>query len=114
MSQTRKIRWLLQHEPVELFLRTAVAFDKEIQELTDGRISVEMYKVEDYNKINPDYRISGGSNPVSEVHSGKIEMSQVQVYQLGIWYTPEFFALEMPYLFKDHEHATRVLEGPIG
>ena len=28
MSQTRKIRWLIAHEPVDLFLRTAEAFQQ--------------------------------------------------------------------------------------
>jgi TRAP-type C4-dicarboxylate transport system substrate-binding protein len=31
-----------------------------------------------------------------------------------MWHTPDFFALELPFLFDSHEHATRVLEGDIG
>ena len=38
---TQKIVWLLFHEPVDLFLRTAQAFSEKILDLTEGRIKVE-------------------------------------------------------------------------
>jgi TRAP-type C4-dicarboxylate transport system substrate-binding protein len=114
MSQTYTIRWLLQHEPVELFLRTAKAFDTEIKALTHGRISVETYTQDEYAQINKNYIPTEFADPLLEIKAGQIEMSQVQVGQVGYWFNPEFYALEMPYLFESHDHATRVLEGPIG
>lgn len=112
MNKKYKIRWLLDHQPVELFRRTAVAFDEEIQRLTDGAIKVEMLTTEEYaEKYN---RSKKSINPMLLLDEGGVEISQLQTAWIGYWYSPDFFALEMPYLFKDHEHATRVLDGPIG
>jgi len=111
MNDTRKIRWLLYHEPIELFVRTAEAFAKEIKELTNGRIEIDVYTISDYNK---QFQNGDTSAPLTLMQNGDIEMSQVQVGALGVWNAPDFFALELPFLFSSHDHATRVLEGEIG
>lgn len=111
MSQTRTIRWVLYHEPVDLFLRTAKAFSEEIARTTNGRLAVEILTTEEFaEKYNND----AGLEPLVWMQSGDAEMTQVQVSHLGVWHAPEFFALELPFLFDSHEHATRVLEGNIG
>jgi len=111
MSQTRTIRWVLYHEPVDLFLRTAKAFSEEIARTTNGRLAVEILTTQEFaEKYNKD----AGLEPLSWMQSGDVEMTQVQVVHLGIWHAPEFYALELPFLFDNHEHATRVLEGDIG
>jgi TRAP-type C4-dicarboxylate transport system substrate-binding protein len=111
MNQTRTIRWVLYHEPVELFLRTANAFSNEIARLTDGRLNVEILTTQEFaEKYNKDADIE----PMVWMKSGDAEMTQIQVSHLGVWHATDFFALEMPFLFDSHEHATRVLEGDIG
>lgn len=112
MNQPRKINWLLDHAPVELFLRTAKAFDKRIRELTNNEIQVEMY-------TNEEYQAKFGTTKETTdamllLNSGAIQMTQTQICKVGQWYNPDFFALEMPFLFDSHEHATRVLDGAIG
>lgn len=112
MTQIRKIRWLLEHEPVELFLRTARAFDERIRKLTNDQIQVEIYTKEEYqDKFNVS---PASTDPLILMTAGDIEMTQTQIVNVGQWFCPDFFALEMPYLFKDHDHATRVLDGKIG
>ena len=111
MSQTRTIRWVLYHEPVDLFLRTAKAFSEEIARKTNGRLVVEILTTEEFaEKYNKDASIE----PMVWMQSGDAEMSQIHISHLGVWHAPEFFALELPFLFDSHDHATRVLEGPIG
>ena len=111
MSQTRTIRWVLYHEPVDLFLRTAKAFSEEIARTTNGRLAVEILTTQEFaEKYNKDATLE----PMSWMQSGDAEMSQIHISQLGIWHAPEFFALELPFLFDSHEHATRILEGDIG
>jgi predicted nucleotidyltransferase len=44
----RTITWLLYHEPIDLFLRTANAFSKEIAQLTQGRLKVDVYTIKEY------------------------------------------------------------------
>ena len=121
MKQTRKIRWLIAHEPIELFLRTAEAFQSKIAELTDGAFQVEIftpfeyasqYGKRDYNgKLGHENKLV---DPMVDMEEGNLEMSQLHITELARWHSPEFFALEMPFIFQDHDHAARVLEGPIG
>ena len=111
MSQTRTIRWVLYHEPVDLFLRTAKAFSEEIARTTNGRLAVEILTTQEYaEKYNKDSNLE----PMVWMQSADAEMTQIHVSHLGVWHTPDFFALELPFLFDSHEHATRVLEGNIG
>lgn len=121
MKQTRKIRWLIAHEPIELFLRTAEAFQSKIAELTDGAFEVEIFTPTEYSeKYGKPDRIGniGYENrivdPMVDMEEGNLEMSQLHITELARWHSPEFFALEMPFIFKDHDHAARVLEGKIG
>ena len=111
MKQTHTVRWVLYHEPLELFIRTAEAFAKEIAILTDGRINIEIYTLPEYAA-----KFTNGTefDPMTLMENNDIEMTQVQVGQLGQWNATDMFALELPFLFSSHEHATRVLEGEIG
>merc|ERR1712176_9225 len=45
---------------------------------------------------------------------GDIEMSQMYTSTLGRKHNRDMWALDMPFLFRDHEHAQKVLEGDIG
>jgi TRAP-type C4-dicarboxylate transport system substrate-binding protein len=112
MNQPRKIRWLIAHEPVDLFLRTAEAFASKLKELTNGAFEVEIFTVASYQKTFSTY--GGRTGPMVELEEGNIEMSQLHITELAVWHNPDFYALELPFLFRDHDHASRVLEGPIG
>jgi TRAP-type C4-dicarboxylate transport system substrate-binding protein len=48
------------------------------------------------------------------MEAGKIEMSQMYTTWLAEKYEQDFLVFDLPFLFKDHEHATRVLEGEVG
>lgn len=111
MQQTTKIKWLIAHEPVDLFLRTAKAFAEEVKSSTDGAIEIEILTATEYaDKFNNGEK----ENPMVYMERGDLEMSQLHISQLWKWNVPAFMALELPFLFKDHDHATRVLEGDIG
>lgn len=119
MNQTRKITWLIAHEPVNLFLRTAEAFKEKIAELTNGKFDVEIYTLSDYeakfpNKKVRDSSVCSKADPMTLLDSEDIQMSQMHITELARWHSPEFLALEMPFIFNDHAHAARVLEGDIG
>ena len=111
MQQTNKIKWLIAHEPVHLFLRTAQAFAEEVRQSTNGAIDIEILTATEYAE---QYNNGVRENPMVYMDQGRIEMSQLHISQLWKWNVPAFMALELPFLFKDHDHATRVLEGSIG
>jgi TRAP-type C4-dicarboxylate transport system substrate-binding protein len=48
------------------------------------------------------------------MESGLLEMSQLHITELAQWHSPDFYALELPFIFRDHDHVAKVLEGPIG
>jgi TRAP-type C4-dicarboxylate transport system substrate-binding protein len=112
MSNTKTIRWLLDHEPIELFVRTAEAFDKEIQRLTNGELRVEVTKLKDFEENTGSDSVNCRS--IEYTNTNVFQATQVETKWIGHWWNPDFFALEMPFLFKDHEHADRVFNGPIG
>lgn len=111
MNNKKTIRWVIFHEPIDLFLRTANAFCQEIKQATNGRIEIEVYTISEYaNKFKDGIRF----DPMALMSSGEVQMSQLYVSKLGEARVTDFYALELPFLFKDHAHATRVLEGQIG
>lgn len=111
MTKTNKIKWLIAHEPVHLFLRTAEAFAADVKEKTNGELDIEIYTATEYaDKFNN----GGKQNPMVHMERGNLEMSQLHISQLWKYNAPAFMALELPFLFADHDHATRVLEGNIG
>lgn len=111
MNEVKKIKWLIAHEPVDLFLRTAKAFADEVKASTNGAVEIEIYTATEYaDKFNDGKK----ENPMAYMDRGQLEMSQLHISQLWKWNVPAFMALELPFLFTDHDHATRVLEGEIG
>lgn len=121
MNHKTKITWLIAHEPVNLFLRTAEAFKEKIAELTDGKFEVEIYTLSEYEaQFAPDSKkirdesLYCKADSMSLLDSNDIQMSQMHITEIARWHSPEFLALEMPFIFQDHDHAARVLEGPIG
>ncbi len=119
MSKTTTIRWLIAHEPKHLFLRTAEAFAKEIETASNGRLNVEIVSLEDLGPqptVIAEYQgqtYETTPHCLTHLNEGRVEMTQTQVYHYAM-YNENFRVLDMPFLFKDHDHASRVLEGDIG
>lgn len=109
-----KIKWLVAHDPIHLFLRTAKAFSEKLQELTDGQFEIEILTETDFReKYNPSIKKIAGQRLVSLVKNGAVEMSQIRTHNLAT-ISEDFLSFDMPFLFKDHDHATKVFEGNIG
>ena len=112
-NTTLKLRWILAHVPYDLFLRSANAFAKAIKEKTHGSIDVEVLgKNEWEQKYNNGVEVSN-FEAMELCAAGEFEMSQVYSTLLGKL-DRDFYVLDYPFLFKNHDHATRVLDGEIG
>lgn len=48
------------------------------------------------------------------LRDGEFELSQTQVNIVGTYLKSDYNALDLPFLFNDHDHVTRVLDGKIG
>ncbi len=108
----KKIRWVLAHEPVDVFRRAAGAFSEQLSKASQGKLEVEVLTVNEYSG-----KYGGGTfrqeDVIAYVSDGRIEMSQSYVSDLGR-YNKDMLALELPYIFKSHDHAKKVLEGEVG
>lgn len=117
MNQPIRIRWVLAHVPYDLFLRSANIFAEKVREKSKGQIEIEVIGLPEWNAK---YRtpagqeaIEHGSRVIELVADGTVEMSQMLNTELCRIHE-DLGVLEMPYLFRDHDHATKVLDGNIG
>jgi len=125
MTEPRNIRWLIAHQPQELFVRTAKAFSEELNKLCPGELNVEILTYPEYRaryKSIPNLEILDQADVKLDdaiksfweaLFASDIEMSQIQVGQVGELYS-DFHALDLPFIFNDHDHVSETLEGPIG
>jgi len=125
MNQPRKVRWLIAHQPQELFVRTARAFSEELARQCNDEIQIEILTYPEYEAKYGEIPQLEAVDRYDEDHSAgmkaffdalfdsRIEMSQMQISTIGELYS-DFHALDMPFLFEDHDHVSRTLEGPIG
>ena len=109
----RHVKWVIAHEPIGLFLKVAEHFAKEVNERTNGMFDIEVLSLSDYAaKYNNNEKITK-YDLMDMINSGKIEMSHIYTTWLAD-YNKDLHALDLPFLFEDHAHADRVLEGSIG
>jgi|TARA_S200000501_G_C20804878_1_gene735672 TRAP-type C4-dicarboxylate transport system substrate-binding protein len=108
----KNIKWLIAHQPEYLFLRTAKAFAKMLEEVAP-QYKIEILTTEQYrDQYDADFT---RDKILDLVKNNDVQMSQTEVWELGQSTADKnFFAFDMPFLFKSHAHARRVLEGPIG
>lgn len=113
--KTTKIRWVIAHEPLSLFERAAKDFQSFVNEAQSAeKIEVEVMTLNEYSeKYNDGVNVSK-HDLLDLMEAGKIEMSQMYTTWLAEDIEHDMLALEMPFIFEDHEHATRVLEGEVG
>jgi TRAP-type C4-dicarboxylate transport system substrate-binding protein len=115
MSKTTKIRWVIAHEPLNLFLRAAEDFERRVNEQqNEHKIEIEIMTLTEYSQRYNDGVVITKHDLLDLMEAGKIEMSQMYTTWLAERYEPDFLAFDLPFLFKNHDHATRVLEGEVG
>ena len=106
------LKWMIAHEPLYLFERTAKAFADMIKEKSNGEITIEILTKEDYKaKYDPEFVEM--RDLFDHISTGKIDIGHTHMYRFGT-IDPNFRVFDMPFLFENHEHASRVVDGPIG
>lgn len=105
------IRWQIAHTPVEYFKQTAEKFSSLVGEKTNGRVSVEI--ITQFDLADNQNLESINNQSFDKVKKGEMEMGQIYSTVLN-QYSKPFYALNVPFLFRDDAHVTQVVEGPIG
>jgi TRAP-type C4-dicarboxylate transport system substrate-binding protein len=109
----RHVKWVLAHEPIELFIRAAKKFADEVNSKAPDQLDIEVMTMSEYaDNYNNGVMVSK-HDLVDLLDSGAIEMSQTYTITLGK-INKDFYALDLPFLFKNHDHAGRVFESEIG
>ena len=151
MSNKKTLRWVIAHQPVELFTRTAELFKQELEKECPNEFNVEIYTMGTYDnkyKNHPEFRLSHPdikgldiwANTVTSLgekvelrkpkdfsemktkwtsffnalRDGKFEISQTQVGTVGSYLNSDYHAIDLPFLFNDHDHVSKVLDNQIG
>lgn len=110
----KKIRWVLAHEPIELFLRAARHFKATMEETAPGEIEFDICTLSEYSEKYANGKTVTKHDLLDLMEAGELEMSQMYTSTLGRKHSRDMWALDMPFLFRDHDHAKKVLEGDIG
>ena len=110
----KTIRWVVAHEPIELFLRAAKRFKKTMEEMAPGVLDYEIMTLSEYSDKYQNGKKVTKHDLIDLMEAGEIEMSQMYTSTLGRKHHRDMWALDMPFLFRDHDHAQKVLEGEIG
>ena len=109
----KHVKWVLAHEPIELFIRAAKIFASEVNSRAPEALEIEVLTMSEYAEKYNKGVLVGKHDLVDLLDSGDIQMSQTYTITLGK-INKDFYALDLPFLFKDHEHASRVFEGEVG
>jgi len=109
----KHVKWVLAHEPIELFIRAAKVFASEVNSRAPEALEIEVMTMSEYAEKYNNGVVVGKHELVDLLDSGAIQMSQTYTITLGK-INKDFFALDLPFLFKDHDHASRVFEGDVG
>lgn len=112
-QKSHKVRWVLAHEPIELFVRAAKVFAEEVNAKAPGQLEIEVMTLSEYAEKYNNGVVVSKHDLIDLLDSGRIEMSQTYTITLGKL-NKDFFALDLPFLFQDHDHASRVFEGSVG
>jgi TRAP-type C4-dicarboxylate transport system substrate-binding protein len=114
--ETKQLTWVIAHEPFHVFLRAAKEFSEKVADGTNGRYSLRVMGLDEWNKEtgnNLTIHSSDREKVVSLVNSGNIDIATTYVETLGKL-EKNMFSLGLPFLFEDHGHAEKVLDGNIG
>lgn len=115
MSKTTKIRWVIAHDPIYLFYRAAKDFEASLNaQQSAEKIEIEIMTPAEYSeRYNNNVAITK-HDLLDLMDQGRLEMSQMYTTWIAERYIDDFLAFELPFIFKDHDHAARVLEGSVG
>lgn len=78
--------------------------DKELRDKTAGRVGLEIF---------PASQLGGERELIENIQLGNVDLIFVSSAPLAS-FSPQFFAFDIPFLFKDRTQAYGVLDGPIG
>ncbi|MSU74107.1 TRAP transporter substrate-binding protein [Candidatus Kaiserbacteria bacterium] len=103
------VRWLLAHQPTNVFDRATKVFSDTLAKEGDG-ITLQIVTPRELGYTNGDVPHSEVLNQLS---AGKAEMASAYTVALG-QNNPSLWALTLPYLFSSYDGLPAILDGQVG
>lgn len=104
------IRWLIAHQPADLFVRGTSTFADVLEKETQGSMTLDVLVPEDVG-------FAGGDVPTDELFkmldSGSIQLATVYAGGVEKIVAP-YGVINLPFLFESYASAEKVLDGPVG
>jgi tripartite ATP-independent transporter DctP family solute receptor len=85
-------------------VEAVVGMGKKLEAATGGRLSIQMY---------PAMQLGGEKEAIEQAQVGAIAIARVSVGPMGPL-VPELNVFNLPFMFRDENHARHVIDGPIG
>lgn len=82
----------------------ALAFKEKVEELTNGKITVDVY---------PSSQLGGEIDLIESMQLGNVDMAAVGTCNLAN-FDPSFTVFDLPFMFESREHAIKVCESDFG
>ncbi|HNS21582.1 MAG TPA: TRAP transporter large permease subunit [Sedimentisphaerales bacterium] len=100
-GSARLVKVGVDHSRQHSFTRALMRFGRDLEARTDGRFHVKVY--------------CGGQLGSEKVLQEMLTLGTTEMTVTGLLntYDPRFTLFEMPYLYRDREHAMEVLAGPV-
>ncbi len=91
-------------EPVHPVHKGMVLMAERMLELSGGKVKIEIY---------PSGQLGNETENIEQLQNGALDMAKVSAAPLES-FVKEMTVFSIPYVFRDHTHYWKVLEGPIG
>jgi TRAP-type C4-dicarboxylate transport system substrate-binding protein len=110
------LNWVLAHEPYHVFIKAAKSFAEEVYAETNGQYSINVVNLKEWNELaqtNLTNHTTDREKIINLIDNGTIDLATVYASTLGK-FDNDINALAMPFLFNDHEEASKIIDGQIG
>lgn len=114
--QTKRLNWVLAHEPYHVFIKAAQQFAAEIAEETKGEYEINVIDLTEWNRLaeqNLTTLTTDREKIINLVGNGSIDIATVYANTLGA-IDKDMYALSMPFLFDSNEQAQAAIDGSVG
>ena len=124
-----KVKWVISNEPLDFFMRIARSFERHMERRMPGRVTFEIMTAEEYsNKYNDGVAIDRG-DVLSMLRDNEIQLADMPVPiftniikkrfekkrdQFPDFVESDWSSIEMPFLFRNEQHATSFMQTSMG
>lgn len=105
-----ELNWVIDHTPQKYFEVAIKVMSEELKAASKGNMDVKMNSIASYARID---KRKIRSHYIDMLNNNQVGVAQIYIDEFAD--NDKFFeVLNMPYLFRDHEHVSKVINGPIG